>query len=592
MLDVPLDATAPLTILLSSSHYDFLIPTMPNKYSHALVLSQYEACGMIDWHNHSQRPPPATIPVSADRTQPQCRPNPPPVTRAPPTPSPAAMEPMPTITSAPPSFVFSKITPPATSAPPRAVFEDSPPSTPEPLHIHRGYRHAPPISRGSRRWSLDQSAPPPTTKNPSASASDYRHIPSATPIPPQSTVDYKDDTPAATAFLCSTSALKELPRDIRTQPPPSRDSVDARSHAAAPSNASSGLKQLPRHIQPPPSLSLDSNYARSTAASSSAPRPRTAGATPATTSQAPSHPRILTFAPSFQSSHSSHHTTDSVTTQIYAPEAMSPPPTLPRPSASFETAIFVPEPASPPKVGLRREPPAIPPRSSSIPRRRSSSIHHPDFDAFSSANSPTMSSPNSTFTSTSSFHQTPRTSYSRVTSSLLAKSPERRPGFNPDQVPAPDPETALFSGGFADNAWETPDESEAFFRPSMSSKRYSAEGPSRGSSSDEAAPPPISRAPRARNLPFTATTKKARRLSFTLFRPDCEGIRYDQTAPGSAPIPITTVKALKNQESSGAVGESEYTKRTSCSLVRRKTGVRDPFEDRRRGRGFTRAGGV
>lgn len=643
---------------------------MPNKYSHAFVLSQYEARGLVDLHNHPARPPSATSSILTDRPRSQHRQNFPPVTRAPPAPSSGSMKTTSISTSTPRSVVVSKPTAPTTSAPHRAVFDDSPPSSPDPLHFHLGYKHAAQHSRARRRLSSDQKAPPPITTAPPTSSRGYKHITSATPGPPRSSFDYKHHTTATKAPARSTPVLKELPRDVRTQPsscleiadarpttsalPPSSSNLEelprttrskpalsldvaiARQTITAPPFSSTNPKELPRNNQP--SLSLDSKDARpnttgpqgsstgpqgsspgskelsrnaqpsyglsmalnnsfSTTASSTNPRPRTAGATPGTTSRPTSRPRTLTTTRSFQSSGSSHHTTDSVSTQIFAPEPTSPSPTVPRSSASFETAIFFPEPASPPKVLSRREPPAIPPRSSSIPRPPSSSIHYPDFDGFSSVNSPTMSSTNSTtFSRKSSFHQTPRTSYSQLTNSFSSKSSERGPEFNPDQAPAPDPETVPFSREFDFNPWENPDDVLSIFRPSISSDENVIGAPfSRSSSFDEAAPPPITRTPRTQCLP-PAAAKKPRRLSFTLARPDCETIAYHQALTGPAPIRVSTAKDATIQERNSGVIEREYmkrsSKRTSWSVIGRMHAVKDPFEDKTRGRRFSRAGGV
>ena len=574
----------------SSTPCLFSSPSMPNKYSHALVLSHYESRGLIDLHNHPTRPLPASSSVSADGIHPRRHRNLPPATRAPPTPSPASIKPTPPTTAAPRSSVVPKPTPPTTSAPPRAVFEDSPPSTPDPPPSNIRYKYAPPPSRSSRRSSLDQRPPPPTTTALPASSRGYKHILSETPIRPCSSLEYP---PAPTAATRS-SALKEIPRNVKIRPRVSLNAADTCQTATALPHPFSGFKALPENTQSPSHLSVDSNDALSTA-TSSIPRPRAAVATPTTTSRPTSRPRSLTTTPSFQSSRSSHHTADSIITQIYAPDPISPPPTPPCSSTSFETAVLAPKSASP-KFLPRREPPAIPPRSSSIPRPPSSSIHHPDFDTFSSANSPTMSSANSTFTSTSSFHQTPRTSYSRITSSLPSKSPDREPEFNPDTAPAPDPETVPFSQGPTAMSWENLDELPTIFRHSISSEHYDLEAPNtRRSSFDEAAPPPITRLPRTRDVPPTAT-KKPRRLSLTLFRSDCEAISYDRTVAGPAPIPVATAKDSVVKERNSAVIEREYakrtSKRTSWSLMSRISAVRDPFEDTKRGRGFSRAAGT
>ena len=635
---------------------------MPNKYSHAFVLSQYEARGLIDLHNHPTRPPPAASSIPTDRIRSQLRQNPSPITRAPPGSSSGPMKTTSIATSTPRSVVVSTPGASTTSAPRRAVFNDSPPSSPDPLYCHTGYKPALSDNRARRRLSLDQKAAPPllATATPTSSRG-YTHITSATPGSPRSSFDYKHNHTKVPARL--TPALKELPRNTRTQRSSSLEIADAPPKASALPPSSSNLEEPPRNTRTKPHLFLDAGNARPTptappfsstsskelpwnnhpslsrdlkdahptttgpeglssgskelycnaqlsynssmdlddtfptATSSANPRSRTAGGTPASTSQPTSRPRTLTNTRSFQSSHSSHYTTDSVLTQIFAPEPISPPPTPPRSSASFETAIFFQEPTSPPKVLPRRESPAIPPRSSSIPRPPSSSMHYPDFDGFSSINSPTMSSTNSTtFTRTSSFHQTPRTSYSRLASSLSSKSSEREPEFNPDEAPAPDPETVPFSRGFGSRLWENPDDVPSIVLPSISSDESAIEAlSSHRSSFDEAAPPPITRTPRTQGLP-PAAAKKPRRLSFTLLRPDCEAIAYDQTLTGPAPIHVDTAKDANIQERNSMAIEREYAKRsnkrTSWSLVGRMHAVKDPFEDKSRGRRFSRAGGV
>lgn len=144
--------------------------------------------------------------------------------------------------------------------------------------------------------------------------------------------------------------------------------------------------------------------------------------------------------------------------------------------------------------------------------------------------------------------------------------------------------------------WEDLDELPTLFRHSISSEQYDLEAPiTRSSSFDEAAPPPIARLPRTRDVPPTAT-KKPHRLSLTLFRPDCEAVPYDQTATGPAPIPVLTAKDPNIREKNNVVIERNYVKRTgrrtSWSLMSKISAVRDPFEDTRRGRGFSRAAGM
>ena len=615
---------------------------MPNKYSHALVLSHYEARGLVDFQSYPKRPSPANSPTVVDRVHPQRPQNPTPVIRSTPPPPPSTSNPLPIPTSSRQSSIVSKPTPPITATP-RAVFDDSPPSTPDPPRFSMSNRYVPSASRRSRRSSLDQGPARPTRTAAPTTSRGYKHIetdtlapnrpslghnygPPSTMIPPRpsalkeiprntTTSSYVSQGPVSAgpittpaprtslnhnvnspSTICQpcTLGLKEIPRNTITPPHESLGPADTGpTTAAAP--RSLGLKELPRNTHSSRPVVLDSNHARPTSFNSSTPRPQTAGATSASEPPTPSHLHTLTAAPSFQSSRSSHCTTDSIVTQVYAPDPMSPPPTPPRSSASFETAIFAP-PISSPKISLRHEPPSIPPRSSSIPRPSSSSVHHPDFDAFSSTNSPTLSSPNSTFTSASSFHPTPRTSYSRTTApSLPSKSPDRELEFNPDQVPAPNPEVVPFSQEPGE-PWGALDELPAIFRVSMDSEHYTLDAPStRNSSFDEAAPPPITRTPRTQGLNPT-TTKKTRRVSLTLFRPDYEAIPYNLTTPGPAPIPVATAKDAKIQERSSAVIEKEYAKRTgkwtTWSLMSRVSAARDPFEDKRRGRGFSRAVGT
>ena len=596
---------------------------MPNKYSHALVLSHYEARGLVDFYNHPNRQTPTTSPVSVDRTHFEHRQQTPRVTRYTPAPPPVTNTPPITTSTRQPS-IASKPTTPVIAAP-RTVFDDSPPSTPEPPRYSIARRYAPSTTRRSRRSSLDWEPRLPSRTTPPATSRGYRHIESDPLAPPRLPPDHKSIPPITTThpqplglkelsqntirpFKVSLEhvevspttktaphslGLKELHQNTIKPFQVSLEHVEA-GPTTKPAPRSLGLKELLRGIQAPHRVSLDSNDARPSISNLFAPRPRTAGATETSTSPIPSRPQTLTPALSSQSSRSSHCTTDSIVTQIYAPESISQPPTPPRSSASFETAIFAP-PASPSKSLPHHEPPAIPPRSSSIPRPRSSSAHHPDFDAFSSTNSPTMSSPNSTFTNSSSFHQTPRTSYSRITPSLPSKSPEREFDFHPDKASAINPEVVPFSHEPGE-PWGALEELPAIFRVSMDSEQYTLDVPStRSSSFDEAAPPPITRTPRTKGLNPT-TTKKPRRMSLTLFRPDCEAILYDQTTSGPAPIPITTVKDARIQENSAVMIDKEYGKktgkRTSWGLMGRVSAVRDPFEDKRRGRGFSRAVGT
>lgn len=141
--------------------------------------------------------------------------------------------------------------------------------------------------------------------------------------------------------------------------------------------------------------------------------------------------------------------------------------------------------------------------------------------------------------------------------------------------------------------WENLDELPTIFRHSISSEHYDLHAPdTRRSSFDEAAPPPITR---TRDVPPTAT-RKPRKLSLTLFRPDCEAVSYDRTVAGPAPIPVATAKDLLVKERNSAAIEREHatrtSKKTSWSLMSRVSAVRDPFEDTKRGRAFSRAAGT